>query len=273
MNSPLPHSEASALLALYDAQLRGVAEFDDAPEIVRCGPLYMASFALRRKGFISYESLESADPKQLIDAAIKHFSADTRLNKFEWKTRGHDSPANLLELLKKRGFKLEEHETVMAGSVEGIIVADSGLANGFTLHRAETAAELREAEHLASEVFGDIPEDAASRADALVEQWKKDSQGFEMWFVRNSSGEVVCSGRIHFVPNTDFASLWGGACQESYRGKGLYRALTAARARAAQARGKKYLHSDCTDYSRPILQRAGLLPITTTTPAIYTFNR
>ena len=47
---------------------------------------------------------------------------------------------------------------------------------------------------------------------------------------------------------------------------GVYRALTAARARSALRAGKTLIHSDSTDYSRPILERSGLVRVSTTTP-------
>jgi hypothetical protein len=34
--------------------------------------------------------------------------------------------------------------------------------------------------------------------------------------------------------------------------------------------GAVYLHSDCSDMSRPILERSGLVPVTTTTPYLWT---
>ena len=65
----------------------------------------------------------------------------------------------------------------------------------------------------------------------------------------------------------------GGATDPDWRGRGLYRALTAARARSALARGVRYLHSDCTEMSRPILERAGLVAVTTTTPYVWHRDR
>jgi hypothetical protein len=46
--------------------------------------------------------------------------------------------------------------------------------------------------------------------------------------------------------------------------------LVSARARSALARGFRYIQSDCTPMSRPILERSGLLAVTTTTPYIWT---
>ena len=78
-----------------------------------------------------------------------------------------------------------------------------------------------------------------------------------LWLAEDSDGAVVCAGRLEKVPGTEFAGLWGGATLTPWRGRGIYRALVAARARAAMAMGAVYLHSDCTEMSRPILERLG----------------
>ena len=50
---------------------------------------------------------------------------------------------------------------------------------------------------------------------------------------------------------------------------GICRALVAALACSALERGVRYLQSDCTEMSRPILERSGLVRITTTTPFVW----
>ena len=68
------------------------------------------------------------------------------------------------------------------------------------------------------------------------------------------------------MPGTSFAGLWGGATLETHRHRGIYRALTAARARSALSGGFFRLHSDSTEHSRPILERSGFPRASTTTP-------
>ncbi len=68
------------------------------------------------------------------------------------------------------------------------------------------------------------------------------------------------------MEGTEFAGVWGGATRPEFRGRGIYRALTAARARSALALGKTLIHSDSTEYSRPILERYGFVKVSTTTP-------
>ncbi|BFO17603.1 hypothetical protein SHKM778_39910 [Streptomyces sp. KM77-8] len=53
-------------------------------------------------------------------------------------------------------------------------------------------------------------------------------------------------------------------------GRGIYRALVSHRARIAAARGYTYLQVAASSQSRPILQRLGLTPLTTTRPYVYT---
>ena len=71
---------------------------------------------------------------------------------------------------------------------------------------------------------------------------------------------------MELIAGTAFAGLWGGATLPEYRQRGIYRALVAARAGSAMARGARWIESDCTEFSRPILERAGLTKVTETVP-------
>ena len=92
-----------------------------------------------------------------------------------------------------------------------------------------------------------------------------DIDGLELW-IAEADGKVVGAGRLEPVPGTRIAGIWGGSTLPEWRRRGIYRALTAERARSALRGGYRYLHSDSTAYSRPILERSGFLAITTTTP-------
>ena len=90
------------------------------------------------------------------------------------------------------------------------------------------------------------------------------------FWVADAGGRVVSAGRLNVVEGTEVAGIWGGVTHPEWRGRGIYRALTAARARWGVERGVRYLHSDSTEFSRPILERSGLQAVTTTTPYIWT---
>jgi GNAT superfamily N-acetyltransferase len=79
----------------------------------------------------------------------------------------------------------------------------------------------------------------------------------------------VCAARMELHPGTDFAGLWGGGTVPAWRGRGIYRALVAHRARMAAALGYRYLQVDASSESRPILQRLGFAALSTTTPHVY----
>ncbi|HWH21486.1 MAG TPA: GNAT family N-acetyltransferase, partial [Solirubrobacterales bacterium] len=106
----------------------------------------------------------------------------------------------------------------------------------------------------------------------LAAEREADPEGLSI-FVAEAGATVVSAGWIRFPENTEFGTLWGGATLREWRGKGIYRALVAHRSRLARARGLRYLETDASDDSRPILQRLGFTPVTTTTPWIWTPNR
>lgn len=112
------------------------------------------------------------------------------------------------------------------------------------------------------EVFGDPVSN--EMADALLHRLSL-GDGMELW-VAEFDGQIVSAGRLEPVHGTTFAGIWGGATRPEWRRRGIYRALTAARARSALDLGKTLIHSDSTEYSRPILECSGLLKASTTTP-------
>ena len=158
----------------------------------------------------------------------------------EWKLYGHD-PHGLAERLLAAGLVPEDEETVLvaaAASIEPTAV--------------ETATDADAYVDLAAQVFGrrfGLPRDAVAVV-ALVD------------------GEPVSGGRIDLEPGKDFAGLFGGFTLPAFRGRGLYRATVAERARIARERGYRWLFVDALPTSRPILERLGFEQLTTTTPYV-----
>lgn len=253
----------AALLAAYDAQLRGDAETPSAVAVTRHGPLRLITFAGGR-GFITYADLGGADAdevRRLVAAALEHYRADESIGSVEWKTRGHDRAPGLPEALLAHGFVAEEEESIMIGEARALAL-DVALPEGVSVRRVTAEADVRAMAAMQDEVFGDpVSEDGAV---ALLDRLGRDD-GMELW-VAEAGGQVVSAGRLEPVAGTEFAGLWGGATREEWRGRGIYRALTAARARSALRLGKTLLQSDSTEYSRPILERSGMVKVSTTTP-------
>jgi ribosomal protein S18 acetylase RimI-like enzyme len=248
----------------YDQQLRREGEVGRADTLVELGPLMLATF--EHGGFVTYRTLEGHDVDTLVSGAIVHFTDRTDVATFEWKTRGHDWPDDLGARLEAHGLVAEPPETVMVGEASALAVPVD--APGVTVRRAGDTGDLRGdvAAMLAMQesVFG------AGRGPSVDSSLEAlDAGDTELWLAE-VDGRVVCAGRLQVVPGTQFAGIWGGATLPAYRGRGIYRALVAARARAAVERGVRFLHSDSTDMSRPILERSGLVAVTTTTPYVWT---
>jgi GNAT superfamily N-acetyltransferase len=75
--------------------------------------------------------------------------------------------------------------------------------------------------------------------------------------------------RIRFEGETEFATLWCGATLPNWRRRGIYRATVTYRANLAAARGFRYLETDASDDSRPILERLGFTAVTKTTRYVW----
>ena len=258
-------TDAARLLAAYDDQLRTDAETPSAISVVQHGPLRLVTFAGGR-GFVTYRDLGGADAetiRRLVPEVLAHYQTDPEIIRVEWKTRGHDHAPGLHETLLDNGFVADEPESIMLGEAQALAV-DAELPDGVTLRRVTEDADVRAMSAMAGEVFGDSDAESDEMADALVRRLSFDD-GMELW-VAEADGQIVSAGRLEPVSGTDFAGIWGGATRAEWRRRGIYRALTAARARSALAKGKTLVNSDSTEYSRPILERSGLIKVSTTTP-------
>lgn len=251
------------LLAAYDEQLRTDAEILSAISTTRHGPLFLATFAGGR-GFVTYRDLGGAGVdtiRRLVPEVLAHYQADPEISRVEWKTRGHDHAPGLHDALLENGFIAGEPESIMLGEARSLAV-DVPLPEGVTLRRVTEEADVRAMSAMHDEVFGDHVGDDVT--NALLRRLASDD-GMELW-VAEAEGRIVSAGRLEPVRGTNFAGIWGGATREKWRGRGIYRALTAARARSALRMGKTFINSDSTEYSRPILERSGLVKVSTTTP-------
>lgn len=254
---------AQQLLDAYDSQLRTDAETPSAIQVARLGPLRLVTFAGGR-GFITYADLAGADAatiRRWVGEALGYFRDQPEITRVEWKTRGHDVAPGLAESLREHGFFPDEPESIMIGEAR-LLAVDVPLPDGVTLRRVTSESEVRAMCRMESQVFGDGDQEETPRA--LLDRLDRDD-GMELW-VAEVDDEIITAGRLEPVAGTEFAGLWGGATLPQWRRRGIYRALTAARARSALGLGKTLLHSDSTEFSRPILERSGLVKVSTTTP-------
>jgi ribosomal protein S18 acetylase RimI-like enzyme len=253
--------DASALLSAFDTQARS-AEWQAYPDAVHDAPVFRVAWPHRR-GFVGGPpdlGVAGAELDALIARQRDFFAA--RDQAVEWKTWGHDRPADLPQRLTAAGFVDEGRETVLIGLADEMTA--SVQLDGVVLRETKEDADLRRLAETATEVFG---KDCGWLVDYLAE--KKDDPN-TIVVVAEADGRVVSSARLEIVPGTEFGGLWGGGTLAEWRGKGIYRALVAHRARVALTRGVKYLQVDATEDSRPILERLGFVVVTTTTGYVWT---
>ncbi len=260
------------LLTAYDDQLRTDAEVARALDVRRDGPVLWAVFD--HGGFVSYRDLaglEGAALDDLIGRTVAHFRDATDVSSFEWKSRGHDLPPDLGDRLVDHGLVAEPAETVMIGEAS-LLAVDPAVVEGpdgpVVVRRigdgGDVVGDLTRMLASQESVFG------TGRGPGIESSLAELESGDSEFWIAEVGDRVVCGGRLTPVPGTEFAGIWGGSTLPEFRGRGIYRALLAARARAALARGVRLIHSDCTDMSRPILERSGLRAVTTTTPYVWT---
>jgi GNAT superfamily N-acetyltransferase len=260
-------TDDDALLRAYDEQMRGISHSErPGVTIERDGPLLRVTGQYR--GFINGPrdlGVHGAEVDDLIARQRDFFAA--RGEAVEWKTRAHDLPADLTGRLRAAGFVPEDTETVVIG-IAGDMATAPPLPAGVTLAQVTEDDGIRAITAMESEVWG---EDWSWLADDLIARRDAAPDDIAIFAAReDAAGAVVSAAWIVFYPGTEFAGLWGGSTLAAWRGRGIYRALIAARARLAVARGVRYLQVDASDDSAPILRRLGFRAVTTTTPYVWT---
>lgn len=263
--------DKTQLLAAYDQQLRAQAEMTGTLSTERRGPLWLGIFE-GGQGFVSYPSLADRDGREPDAAGVRELVARVsawvrehpELQEVEVKTRAHDHAPGLHEALERAGFVAQEPESVMVGAAEHLVGVPA--PEGIVLERAETEPAMYAAALMEDRVFGS---DLAGRVVPELLRRQAAGEPVELWAAL-ADGQVVSAGRIDPVAGTDFAGIWGGATLPEYRGRGIYRALTSARVQSALRHGVRWIHSDSTEDSRPILERSGLVKVTETTPYLWT---
>jgi len=258
-------TDAAALLEAYDAQLRAHVP-DRLPaglRLERDGPLLR--FIGEHRGFVGYRDLgglEGPELNELIARQVRIFRE--RGESFEWKLHSHDRPADLAERLRAAGFVPEDEETVVIAPVAAV-AAEPSVPDGVTLREVHKRADLDRIVRMQEAIWH---HDSSWLADSLERERAADPEGLII-VVAEAGDIVVCAGWVRFPDETEFATLWGGATLPDWRRRGIYRALVAHRARLAEQRGRRYLQVDASDESRPILERLGFVPVTTTTPFVW----
>ncbi|MFJ2158386.1 GNAT family N-acetyltransferase [Streptomyces sp. NPDC087856] len=253
----------ASVLALHDRDLREGARPDGpGARVERVGGVVRQVADGHGWNGVLWSDPDVADADAVIAEQVAFFTGLGR--DFEWKLYGHDLPTDLGQRLTAAGFTPEPQETLMVGEINELAL-DVQLPDGVRLLAATDPAGVDLVAHVHAKAFGT---DSSRLRARLLDQLAADPDTV-VAVVALAGDEPVSAARMELVPGTRFAGLWGGGTVEAWRGRGIYRALVAHRARIAADHGYRYVQVDASDQSRPILERLGLAPLTTTTPYVY----
>ncbi|MFH9011952.1 GNAT family N-acetyltransferase [Streptomyces sp. NPDC017943] len=260
----MDHRHRAALLAEFDRDVRlGARPDGPGARVERAGDVVRHIGGAHSWNGVVWSALDAAAADAAIAAQIDRFGGPRA--DFEWKLYGHDGPADLGERLRAAGFEPGPAETLMVGASDGPARAAEP-PEGVRIVPVTDAAGVGLMAEVHEKAFGS---DGSWLRRQVLARLTADP-GSVVAVVAMAGDEAVSAARLEFVPGTNFAGLWGGGTVEGWRGRGVYRALVAHRARAAAARGYRHLQVDASEGSRPILERLGFVPLTTTTPYRYT---
>jgi GNAT superfamily N-acetyltransferase len=253
----------AAVLALYDREMReGARPESSEARVERDGNVVRHLGGDDGWNGVLWSDLDPARADAAIAGQVAFFTGLGR--GFEWKLHGHDRPADLGQRLTSAGFAAEPRETLLiaeTGDQLGDVRPPDGVRIVPVTDRTGVALMVEAHE----KAFG---RDGTRLRDMLLARLATDPDTL-VAVVALAGRTPVSSARMELVEGVAFAGLWGGGTVEGWRGRGVYRALIAHRARIAADRGYRYLQVDASDQSRPILERLGFAALTTTTPYVY----
>jgi|HubBroStandDraft_1064217.scaffolds.fasta_scaffold01437_3 GNAT superfamily N-acetyltransferase len=245
-------AEPREILALYDQEIRRDPVAEPGYRVERVGPVVRV---VGPDGWVIYSDLTDANVRETVASQaefFRHAGIDV-----EWKWFGHDRPPGLPAALEAEGFLPEEPETIVVFDLQHDLPRGT-LPDDTEIRRVTDASGLRDAEAANTAAFG-------PPAHPFLAPWTQRLNDPNIGlFVAYVHGTPIASGRVEMIPGRSFAGLWGGGTAPAHRHRGIYRGLVAARAELARASGSRYLTVDARETSRPILERLGFVPLTTT---------
>lgn len=248
------------LLNLYDRHER-IAARPFGLEVEHCGPVVRHLAPPGGRSWVIHADLEETAADAVIERERAFFAA--RGGDVEWKHFAHDRPADLLRRLAAAGFAPEEREELMAIDLDAAPAwIDDPAASDVREHGPEGWPDV---ERVLLTVWPELADGFTTRFAAEL---RAHPERVRLFVARVDGRPAAAAWTLRSGPDTPFLGLFGGATLPEHRGRGLYRALVAARARYARGVGARYLTVDAGPMSAPILRRLGFERLTTTTPCV-----
>jgi GNAT superfamily N-acetyltransferase len=192
--------------------------------------------------------LDASDADEEIANQIDYFSS--RGLSFVWRVYDTDLPSDLVSRLERAGFHLDSTSELMIAEVTDVVM-DVDLPTDVYLSTENGQIAIDRLIEVHEKVFGI---DHSQLRRSLLAQFSSSPELSELVVAMTHDGPIA-SSRVEFLPDREFASLWGGSTLPEWRGKGLFQAMVAHRAREAAKRGYTYIYVTASAESRPILER------------------
>lgn len=232
----------------------------DLVRIERPGWVQLVTPSFRQGGFneVAFSALADDEADAVIDATIAEYRALGI--RFRWAVPPGSAPADLGARLVRRGLT-ESWGRGMARATAAELAETTGAAApldpAITVEEAD-ARTIDTFTRVMAEGWGTDPGPlAAAHAVSLA---MPDAERRHRYFVATYAGEPV--GAAGYVAFPRSAYLLGAVVLPRFRGRGLYRALAAARIADAHARGISLATSHAREStSAPILERLGFATI------------
>ncbi|HEU4579293.1 MAG TPA: hypothetical protein VFS67_13605 [Polyangiaceae bacterium] len=210
---------------------------------------------------IEFSRLDSANAERVIAEQVAHYRALRA--ELEWKVYSQDTPSDLRERLERQGFR--------AGARESVLVLELSQPPVWLSERPRHRV-LRVTRREQLRLFASVAEQGSARgraavAAALLRHMERGSTE-QLGYVAFDGDVPAAIGRLETRATSAFGGLYGGLTLEAHRGRGLYHALIAERARDALRLGARYLRVDALPTSEGILERLGFVKLADTWPYV-----
>lgn len=224
-------------------------------------PRYQATiqpdFPIPGPNSVSWIRCSEGETEEVVEQARRHFAA--RRLPVMWVIDPGTEPVDFAEHLAAYGIHPDPHGVESAVMVLPIDAElKMPLVPGLEIHDAlADIAAYGAADEVAADAFGVPSEDLDRLTSGRERRWMNAcAAGNRSVLLATVGGTPAGSGSVALYPPHG-AMINGGAVRASFRGRGVYRALVAARLDIARRAGAAGLAVWGGDMSRPILEAIG----------------
>lgn len=211
----------------------------------------------------SVQSSVTTRPVTELAASVRARAEEAGSPLVRWWVTEATVPADTASTLRELGFRPAEKLDVLALDLTdpGALLGSLNVPADVHVTQATDAETIRDAALLAARIFDDYqptPGQLRGELDQLTLPLDGALPVARRYVARWGAADGPLVGTGGFTRVGDSGRLWGAAVEEGVRGRGVYRALLAARCRDLAAHGTDFaLVKARVDTSSPVLRRVG----------------